>query len=183
MLYSLHCPQKPSKYLNSFHGGMFKHDTKFYADSLLYSLGHFESNGHTVHMLTQWHLPPPLTSTVKSSLFTCVHSSPLSLAARLHWGCTNRSCYINNGWTLVRQTCVCVYTCIYIHTYIHTHRHMCTYKFGVFIYVYVCICICIWRESIYLIYLSQAKQCSVKYQEIYFNNTTISEGKLKRFNF
>ena len=37
-------------------------------------------------MPTQWHLPPPLTSTVKSSLFTHAHSSPLSLAARLH-GC------------------------------------------------------------------------------------------------
>ena len=28
----------------------------------------------TVHMLTQWHLLPPLTSTVKLSLFTHVHS-------------------------------------------------------------------------------------------------------------
>ena len=26
--------------------------------------------GHTVHVPTQWHSPPPLTSTVKSSLFT-----------------------------------------------------------------------------------------------------------------
>ena len=39
--------------------------------------------GHTVHMLTQQHLLPSLTSTVKS-LFTRAHSSPLSLAARLH---------------------------------------------------------------------------------------------------
>ena len=37
-----------------------------------------------VHMLTQQCLPPPLTSTVKSSLFTHAHSSPLSLAAKLH---------------------------------------------------------------------------------------------------
>ena len=35
-------------------------------------------------MLTQWYLPPPLTDTVKSSLFTHVNSSPLSLAVRLH---------------------------------------------------------------------------------------------------
>ena len=42
---------------------------------------HFECDGHTVHMLTQWCLPPPLTSTVKVSLFTHAHSSPLSLAA------------------------------------------------------------------------------------------------------
>ena len=56
------------------------------------------------HMLTQQYLPPPLTSTLKSSLFTHVHSSPLSLAARLHWCCANRSHYINNGWTFSRQT-------------------------------------------------------------------------------
>ena len=27
----------------------------------LFSLSHFECDSHTVHMLTQWHLPPPLT--------------------------------------------------------------------------------------------------------------------------
>ena len=62
---------------------MFKVNAKFDADSLLYSLSHFECMGHRVHMLTQGHLPPPLTSTVKSSLFMQVHSSPLSLAASL----------------------------------------------------------------------------------------------------
>ena len=62
-------------------------------------------------MLTQWHLSPLLTRTVKSSLFTHVHSSPLSLAARLHPCYVNSSCYISNGWTFSRQTsyfCVCV---------------------------------------------------------------------------
>ena len=59
----------------------------------------FECYSHTVHMLTQWHLPHPLTSTMKSSLFMYVHSSPLSLAARLHQCCTNCSYYINNDWT------------------------------------------------------------------------------------
>ena len=53
---------------------------------------------------TQQSLQPPLTSTVKSSLFTHVHSSPLSLAARLHWCHSNCSHYINNGWTFSRQT-------------------------------------------------------------------------------
>ena len=48
------------------------------------SFSHFEHDGHAVHMLIQWNLPPPLTSTVKSSLFTHVHSSPLSLATGLH---------------------------------------------------------------------------------------------------
>ena len=66
---------------------------------LLYSLSHFECDGQTVHMLTQWHLLPPLTSTVKSSLFTHVHSSSLSLAARLHGCHADHSHYINSGWT------------------------------------------------------------------------------------
>ena len=79
---------------------------------LLYSLSHFECDGQTVHMLTQWHLLPPLTSTVKSSLFTHVHSSPLSLVARLHQSCTDHSSYINNGWNFSGQTS-------YIHTKIH----------------------------------------------------------------
>ena len=75
------------------------------ADSLLSLLSHFECDGHTVHMLTEGHLPPPLTSTVQSSLFTHVHSSPLTLAARLYH-------YIDNGLAFSRQTlymCVCVF--------------------------------------------------------------------------
>ena len=62
-------------YPNMFRGGMFKLNAKLDADSLLYSLSHFECDGHTVHMLTQQHLPPPLTSTVKLSLFT--HAFPV----------------------------------------------------------------------------------------------------------
>ena len=90
-------------HLNIFHGGMFKLNRKFDADSLLYLLSHFECEGRTVHMLTQWHELSQLTSTVMSSLFTCAHSSPFSLAARLHLCCTNHSCYINNGWTFYGQ--------------------------------------------------------------------------------
>ena len=71
-------------HLNSFHRGMLKLNTKFDADSLLYSLSHFECSGHTVHMLTQRHLPSWLTGTARSSLFIHAHSSPLSLATRLH---------------------------------------------------------------------------------------------------
>ena len=81
---------------------MSKLNTKFDANLLLYLLSHFEYNGHTVHMLTQWHLLPPLTSTVK--LFTHVHSSLQSLTARLHQCCTNHSHYINNGWAFSVQT-------------------------------------------------------------------------------
>ena len=86
---------------------MFKLNTKFDADFLFYTFAHFEYHGHTVHMLTQQSLLPVLTSTVKLSLFMHEPSSPLSLAARLHQCCTNRSCYINNGWTDL-------YTYIYI---------------------------------------------------------------------
>ena len=82
---------------NSFHEGMLKLNAKSDADSLLYSLSHFECNNNTVHMLVQWCLLPPLTSTVKSSLFTHPHSSPFSLAATSHWCHTNHSRYINNG--------------------------------------------------------------------------------------
>ena len=99
------CPDEGASYLlpiaaaflnhaNSFHGRVFKLNAKCDADSLLYSLSHFECDGHTVDMLTQQCLPPPLTSAVQLSLFTHVHSSPLSLAAGLHRCCANRSCYI-----------------------------------------------------------------------------------------
>ena len=64
---------------------------------MFYLLTHFECDSHTVHMLAQQCLPPPLTSAVKLSLFTHVHSHPLSLAARLHRCHANHSHYINNG--------------------------------------------------------------------------------------
>ena len=91
-------------HLNSFCGQMSKLNVKFDVDSLFYSFSHFEFDGHTVHMLTQQHLPSPLASTVKLSLFTHAHSSPLSLAVRLHWCCANHSHYINNGCTFSRQS-------------------------------------------------------------------------------
>ena len=43
---------------DSFCRGMFKLHANFDADSLLYSLSHFECDSHTVHRLTQQHLPP-----------------------------------------------------------------------------------------------------------------------------
>ena len=89
---------------NSFLGGMFMFKPKSDADLLLYSLSHFECDGHTVHLLTQQHLPRPLTSTVKSSLSTHGHSSPVSLAARLHRCHTNYSHYTNKGWASSGQT-------------------------------------------------------------------------------
>ena len=92
---------------------MFKLKAKLDADSLLYMLSHFECDGHTVLMLTQQHLPPPLTSTVKSSLFMHAHSSPPCLAARLHRCHANCSHFINNGWAFSRQTSYCVCVCVY----------------------------------------------------------------------
>ena len=101
-------------HLNSFCKGMFKLNATFDADSCFYSLCHFECNSHTVHMLTQSYLPPPLASTVKLSLFMHVYSHLLSLAARLHLCCSNSSHYISNSWTFFRQTlCVCVCVCVY----------------------------------------------------------------------
>ena len=61
---------------------------------LIAALSYFECDSHTVHMFTQCHLSPPLTSKVKLSLFTHAHSSSLSLAARLH------GCHINHSVTL-----------------------------------------------------------------------------------
>ena len=103
-LHSFIVPQSLLNHLNSFPGGMFKLKAKFDADLLLYLLSHFECDGHTVHMLTQQRLPPPLTSTVELSLFMHVHYSPLSLAARLHRRCANCSHYINSGWTFSGQS-------------------------------------------------------------------------------
>ena len=69
-------------HLYSFYRGVFKLNAKF--NRFVTLLCNFECGSHLVHVLTQRPLPSPLTSTVKSSLFTPVHSSPLSLAARLH---------------------------------------------------------------------------------------------------
>ena len=82
---------------------MFKLNAKFDVNLLLYLFSRFECGSHLIHMLIQRDLPLPLTSTVKSSWFTHLHSSLLSLA-RLHWCHSNCSCYFNNGWTFSRQT-------------------------------------------------------------------------------
>ena len=93
---------------NSFHGGMFCLMQNMMQIHCSTYTNHFECDGHTVHMLTQWHLPSPLTSTVKVSLFTQVHPSLLSLATRLHQCCTSFSHYVNNGWSFSGYT-------LYIH--------------------------------------------------------------------
>ena len=98
-------------HLSSFHGGMFKLNAKFDPDLLLCSLSHFECAGYTAYMLTQWCLPPPLTSTVKPSLLIHSHSSPLSLEIRLHWCQANHSCYVTIvGLSPARP---CIYNSLY----------------------------------------------------------------------
>ena len=76
-----HCvvPESPLNHPNSFCGGMFKINAKFDADSLLYSLSHFECDSHRTYMLTQQHLPPPLKSTC-----SCMHIQSTFLDARLY---------------------------------------------------------------------------------------------------
>ena len=59
-----------------------------------------------------------LTSTVKSSLFTHAHSSPLPLAARLHWCCANCSHYIKQ-WVDFFQTDL---RCLYKNWHMNVHR-------------------------------------------------------------
>ena len=104
----LHCPHRIIhesflNHRNSFHRGLVKLNAKLECRSIVL-LAHFECDGHTVHMLTQQSLLPPLTSAVKPSLFTHAHSTPLSLAARLYQCHANCSRYINNGWTFSGQT-------------------------------------------------------------------------------
>ena len=73
----------PPESSKQFLQGMVKLNAKFDADSLLYLLSQFGCNCCTIYMHTQRRLPPSRTRTVKLSLFTYAHSSPLSLAARL----------------------------------------------------------------------------------------------------
>ena len=114
---------------NSFHGGMFKLNAKFVADSLLCSISHFECHSHTVHMLTQRRLPPPVTSTVKSSLF------------HFPWlpGFINVAQTIPVLWTMAEPFLdkPSVYMCVTMQIYIYVlyiHKYIC-------IHIYACVCI------------------------------------------
>ena len=107
-----HCREEPADhrlpiaeaFWISFCRGMFKANAKLDAYSLLYSVilnviatqYTCSFNGiYRPHWLVQWR---------HFLLFMHSHSSPLSLAARLHQCCANCSCYINNGWTCSGQT-------------------------------------------------------------------------------
>ena len=63
----------------------------------------------TPYTCSQQCLPPPLTSTVKLSLFKHAHSSPLSLAARLHRCHANHSCILTMAVLFSGHTCRYIY--------------------------------------------------------------------------
>ena len=63
---------------NSFRGGMFKLNTKFDADPLLYSLRNFECDSQTVHRLNSIYCPQWLVQ------WSC-HCSCMSILVHLLW--------------------------------------------------------------------------------------------------
>ena len=65
-----------------------------------------------------------------SCYLSCAHSSPLSLAARLHWRHPNHSHYINKGWIFPGQTLFYIYT--------HTSIRFTYYKLYYVLTQYVC---------------------------------------------
>ena len=122
----------PSESLNSFLAGTFKLNTKLDGDLLLYSLSHFECEGHTGHVLTQQCLLPPLTSTVKSSLMH-VRSGPIFLATSLRRYHANCSHMLTVAGLFPDRPCVCVctYTCVsifntcfFIEDFIAAYKHL-----------------------------------------------------------
>ena len=109
-----HCiiPKSLLNHPNSFREVMFKLNAKFDANSLLYLLSHFECHGHTVHMLTQWGLLPPLTSTVKSLLFMHMHSSPwLPGYINVTWTILHVLTILDFFWTDLKQW-ICIKFCV-----------------------------------------------------------------------
>ena len=114
---------------NGFHRGMFKLNAKSDADVLLYSLSHFEVMAtQYTHSLNGMYCPHWLVHW--SCYLSCAHSSPLSLAARLHWRHPNHSHYINNGWIFPGQTLFYIYT--------HTSIRFTYYKLYYVLTQYVC---------------------------------------------
>ena len=142
-------------HLNSFCEGMFKLSAKFDAELFLYSLSHFECNDYTAHVLTQWCLPPPLTSAVKLSLFMHVHSSPLSLAASLHRYVQTTAITLTMVWLFLDRfhiyaVCTYIYKWIYINIHLYMFYHIKLLTITIYCYlqkenlIIVMISICTW---------------------------------------
>ena len=104
---------------NSFQGGNIQAYCKIWCRFVaLFAQSFWMQWPHSIHLTQLW-LLPPLTNTVKSSLFTHAHSSPLSLAARINRRGANCSHYINNGWIFPRQTSYTYMNiCLYRYTYV-----------------------------------------------------------------
>jgi hypothetical protein len=81
---------------------MSKFEGKLNAHSLIYLLGHCESESHTVHKLTEQHLTADLLAP-KESDFMHKQSGILRPAAKLHQGNMTGSQDIQNGWILSGQ--------------------------------------------------------------------------------
>ena len=105
-LHCTHCivPKSLLNHLSSFHGGMLKLNAKFDMQIVALLAQSFWTWGsYTIHAHSA-------ASTTATDLYSevvfvhNVHSSPLPLAARLHWYCVNYSSYINSGWTFSGQT-------------------------------------------------------------------------------
>ena len=71
-------------------------------------------------MLTQQHILPLLTSTVKSSLFTHVHSTPFSSAARWHQCHANHSHILTMARLFPDRLHICMCVCVYVYTCMYT---------------------------------------------------------------
>ena len=122
-------------HLKSFRREMFKLNAKVWCRSSLYLfILNVLATQYTCSLNGIYH--PPLTSTVKSSLFTHVHSSPLSLGARLHPCCANHSRCINNGWTFYGHpsyscwiSVIRIFFSFHYHTVSNTKDHL---LYGIF---------------------------------------------------
>ena len=98
--------QLPSEFPKSSCKGMFKRNSKFDVDLLLYSVI-LSGRPHSAHA----HSPAlaftaPLTSKYSEGgvVHTCAFQSTLPLAAWVRWCRTNGSLYVKNGGTFSRQT-------------------------------------------------------------------------------
>ena len=74
----------------------------------------FNCHSHTVHMLTQWHLWPPLTSAVKSSYSCmCIPTHSLWLPGYIDV-VYSVLIILKMAWLFLDRPCICTYiTCIF----------------------------------------------------------------------
>ena len=109
----IHCiiPDSVLNHLNSFGRVMFKFNRKFDADFCCTQSSWMwwppSTHAHSTASIA------PLTSTVKSSLFTHVYSSSLSLAARVHWCHASHFVTLTMAGLFPDRTCISIYPYVY----------------------------------------------------------------------